>query len=214
MKRPVIIILSSIAILLVVVGAIYALYRREPTAAPVASSQSSVSPTATIAEELITWTDQAGFSFSYPKNLTVNKHDEDQENYAHIEFTDPAHPGTLVIWAKDTTAADAAGWVKSDKSLTGGVVIDTKLGGLEAKKILVNAGESKRVVVGTVSDQIAFSLDANMADSAYWQHILDTVSGSFVFTPASGAESGEGAPAEEQPADEEEEVTYLGLRVA
>jgi hypothetical protein len=47
--------------------------------------------------------------------VTVDKHDEDQENYAHIEMTHKDQPGTIIIWAKDTTAVDGAGWVKKEK---------------------------------------------------------------------------------------------------
>src|SRR5574340_1306294 len=59
-------------------------------------------------EEFLTWEDQSGFSFRYPKSITIDKHAEDEVNYAHIELTDKNNPGTIIIWAKDTSADDAA----------------------------------------------------------------------------------------------------------
>ena len=54
----------------------------------------------------------AGFSFSYPEGLTVDKHDEDQENYAHIEMTLKDTLGNVIVWAKDAPASDLAAWIK------------------------------------------------------------------------------------------------------
>lgn len=148
-------------------------------------------------QELTTWNDPAGFSFQYPKELSLNKHDEDNQNYAHLEFTNKDNPGNLIVWAKDTTAADSAAWVKADKRFTEGNIIDTTLGGLLAKKAIID----KMLVTGTVDDGIVFTIESTSEDSGYWSKVHDTIASSFKFTPVGGASSG-GAP--EEPVDEEE----------
>ena len=49
--------------------------------------------------KLLSWDDPAGFTFQYAEGLTVNKHDEDKDNYAHLEITNASQPGKLIVWA-------------------------------------------------------------------------------------------------------------------
>ena len=63
------------------------------------SQQQAVSGTP-IPVKLLTWNDPNGFSFQYPEGLVINKHDEDRENYAYLEFTHSAHPGNVIVWGK------------------------------------------------------------------------------------------------------------------
>ena len=51
--------------------------------------------------QLVVWDDPAGFTFEYPQDLKVDKHDEDKENYAHVELTSPGRQGRVIVWAKD-----------------------------------------------------------------------------------------------------------------
>lgn len=214
MKRKIIIAAAVTGVVIAGFGTMF-WYKTWGIRAPVVNGTAMPSPSATpVPAELVTWNDQAGFSFSYPKNLSVNAHEEDQDNYAHIEFTEPSHPGKLIVWAKDTTAVNAGAWLSAVKEFSGGVAVDTKLGGLDAKKVLISGGAVRKAVVGTVSDQIVFYVETDLEDPGYWQEVANTVVGSFAFTPEGGGSSDGGAPAEEQPADEEEEVSGLRLPVA
>ena len=90
----------------------------------------AVIPTPTPAVESTTWNDPAGFSFQYPKNLTVDNNEDDDANYAHVELTNAAHPGNIIVWVSDLPKK----WPPE-----GGMSIDTTLGGLPAKKIVTTA---------------------------------------------------------------------------
>ncbi len=159
----------------------------------------SVSPTPT-PQELLTWTDQAGFTFQYPKDVTVDKHDEDQVNYAHIEMTHKDKMGTIIVWAKDTNAADSAGWVKKEKGLSGGTVFDTVLGGISGKKVLLTTPK-KVIVSGVVDEGILFYVEGSFEDSLYWTSAYDTITSSFTFVKEKQT-----APVGIDPVDEEEVV--------
>lgn len=162
------------------------------------------------AMERATWKDQAGISFQYPKELTTNKHDEDQDNYAHIEFTHKDHPGSVIVWVKDVPAKvyDAAGWVKSERKFVDAPVFDATLAGKIAKRILVTTPK-KMIVIGTMSDDLLYYIEASLEDSEYWTNVSDTISKTFTITPqeistasSAGADVGTG----DEPVDEEEVV--------
>lgn len=143
--------------------------------------------------KLLTWDDPAGFTFSYPEGVVVNKHEEDQENYAHVEMTHPDHKGSLIVWAKDLPAGvtDVATWVKKDPQLSKGVSLDTSLGDSVAEKTLVTNPE-KRMVIGTIYDGLLFYVESTLTDETYWEAAINTVTGSFVFKPTET--SGQSAP--------------------
>lgn len=149
------------------------------------------SPTPTPAFDLTTWKDDAGFSIQYPKELRTNRHEEDNDNYAHLELTTSDHPGKIIVWVSDlpkgVTTLDS--WVK--KSFTGATSLDTTLGGEPAKKILTSA-PYKMLTVGAISDNLLFSVEGTLTDSEYWTRVHDEITGSFAFTqdaPSSAAPS-------------------------
>ncbi len=146
----------------------------------------ATAPTPTPAFELTIWKDEAGFSFQYPKNLSVNKHEEDNENYAHVELTSRDHPGKIIVWVKDVPAGVTTldSWVK--KFYTGATTLDTKLGGEPARKILAST-PVKTLTVGTISDNLLFSVEGTLSDSDYWTRVHDTITGSFAFTDESSS---------------------------
>jgi len=161
--------------------------------------------------QLLTWNDPNGFTFQYPEGLSINKHDEDKENYAHLEFTHPDHAGNLIVWGKDPArgVTDAAGWVKNEKRFTGASVLDTQLGGQVAKKIMIE-GITRIVVSGAVYDTILWSVEAKLEDAKFWTDVHTTITDSFSFVsvkePGSEATSEPASVVETQAADEEEVV--------
>ena len=184
--------------------------KRSAPAQPVPQNQMvTVTPTP---EPLLTWSDPNGFTFKYPEGMVVNKHDEDKENYAHLEFTHPQHPGRLVVWGKDPARGvmDAASWVKNEKRFIGASVVDTELGGQKAVKVMID-GITRILVTGAVYDNIVWSVEATLEDAAYWTGVHTTIANSLAFVPVKepgSAASSESAPAvvEDVAVDEEEIV--------
>jgi hypothetical protein len=172
-------------------------------------NQTEVSVSPTPKEELVTWDDPAGFSFQYPKGLTVDKHDEDQENYAHVELTSPTHKGRVIVWGKDTTATTIAQWLKNEKSLKDAVSVDTTLGGNEAKKVMVKV-PIKKQITATLDEDILVMVETELVEEEFWQSVNDTIVGNFSFiTNQKDETTGGDSGAFDQPpveADEEESV--------
>lgn len=100
-------------------------------------SQSHVSPTSQPVEPtptptsvaLTTWTDEAGFSFQYPEGITIDKHPDDNADYANLTLNlSPSN--TVNIIMSDNTYKDLNAWAGQN------LAVDTTLNGKLAKKII------------------------------------------------------------------------------
>lgn len=194
------IVSGAIIIVGIIIGLIIFFFQKKSTV--ISPGEAVVlTPTPVPAVELTTWNDPAGFSFQYPKDLSVNNNENDTINYAHVELTSATHPGSVIVWASDLTVKDLNAWVK--KFYPASTSIDTTLGGEAAKKILVSTPSAK-LVVGTISEGLLFYVDGTLTDKAYWQTVEDGVVKTFAFTPdTSSAGSGQAAA---ESVDEEEVV--------
>lgn len=182
------IVTGVIIVLCVVAGGIF-VYSAKNSKVITPGETVITTPTPTV--EMTTWNDPAGFSFQYPKDLTINNHEDDNDNYAHVELTSKDYPGNIIVWASDLTVKDLNAWVK--KFYPSSTSIDTTLGGEPAKKILL-ASTSAKLIVGTISDGLLFKVEGTYTDKQFWQPIQDTIVKNFSFiadtsAPASGVES-------------------------
>lgn len=198
MVKKKIVIISGIIVLLLIVVAVLVLHPQFTFQSKEHITEKGT-PTPTPKEELIIWDDPAGFTFQYPKGLQLNKHDEDKENYAHVELTNPDHKGSVIVWEKDTTATTIAQWLKNEKSLASAVSVDTTLGGNEAKKVMVKEPNVKQITA-TLDEDVVVMVEANLEDQKYWQRVNDTIIGSLSFSTsqktntAGGDSSAQGEP--------------------
>lgn len=174
------IIIGITAVSLIMIGLGIFIWTSNSTSKKVSIDNSEkISPTPISAIEAL-WDDQAGFTFKYNSALKFDKHDEDTQNYAHIEFVDANHAGSIIVWAKDTTAVDLAAWVKTEKVFQGANVIDTTLAGQPAKKIMME-NPVKTTITGTISDGIVFTVEGKIADQTFWMPEYDRIINSFQF---------------------------------
>lgn len=206
--RKKIIAIGLISIVGVGAGVLYSVFKKSSR---IQGSTSTVGALPTPSPVLALWNDPAGLTFRYPEGLVIDKHDEDTQNYAHLEMTNRNHRGNVTIWAKDTTAVDLQSWVRTDARFKGANIIDTTLGNISAKKIVIPS-TPKMVIVGTITDGILFTVESSLEDSVYWEGVQSTIVDSFLFTPVendaasdeTGTQSNDGGSSEE--AVDEEEV--------
>lgn len=196
----------GIVIIILLVGGMSAFILWKQRQKPADSSSTQTQTQNQTTEEVTLWEDQAGFSFKYPKVLSFDKHDEDEVNYAHIEFKSATHSGRLIVWAKDTTYSDVSSWVTKDKTVMSVASVDTTLGGQPAKKIILSV-PSKKIIIGTISDQILFTVEAEPTEGdSYWTTVSDTIASSFAFTPSANSAAGTTSSEDAGPSVDEEEV--------
>lgn len=127
------------------------------------ATTSSTSPIPTPVT-LVTWEDEAGFSFQYSQGIDINKHAEDTLNYANLTLSDPGKIGSIDI-------------VMSDKNNTMDKwtdAIDTVLGGKDGKKNMTTTG----MTIGVIDNDVLVTLKRSsqlspLLESA-WQSITDS----------------------------------------
>lgn len=177
-KKKLIILIIIITFLVILTGGGYYYWIRRNYVSPISTVQVTPTVTVTELEELSTWEDQSQIKFQYPKSLSMNLHDEDTENYAHLEFTSLIHPGNLIVWVKDTNFSTIDAWVKSVGATNG---IDTTLGGQKAKKVMISEPK-KKILIGLLQNGYAYEIEADPIDFPYWNHVFDVVTESFSFS--------------------------------
>ncbi len=145
-------------------------------------SSTLVSPLAEKEKEtkLLVWEDPAGFKFSYPQEIEIDNHPEDQENYAHLELTSASHSGSILIWMRDTDYKTIEDWLKKDSEALGGQVFDTDLGGNPAKKVAFL--NPKKLITATLDVDVLVLVELK-ADDEWWNRTYNQILETFEFIP-------------------------------
>jgi len=178
-KKPVIII---VCVALVGAGA-FGIKNSLNTAKQLNPSPVAATPTPSpMATEL--WDDPSGFSIAYPKTIAINKHDEDSVNYAHVEMTATPSAGSIIIWAKDTTAPSVDAYIKADKTWKNALCLDTTLGGKPAKKCLLKE-PVETSWVGAIVEGIVYYIESKPNAESFWQDTANAIASSWKWTDAS-----------------------------
>jgi len=179
MKKKVLIIIG--VLVLIAIGVFVFLYQK-----PSSKMVNPLTQTEQNQEgKLLVWEDPAGFKFSYPEEIKINPHEEDEENYAHLELTVDSHSGSILIWVKDTTYKEIADWVKKENSAGSAQVFDSELGGNPAKKLALN--NPQKLVTATLDGNAIVLIEVYPQDS-WWNETYNQILKSFEFIPLQGEE--------------------------
>lgn len=159
--------------------------------------------------QLTKWDDPLGFSFSYPSELKLNPHDEDQENYAHIEITSSTESGKIIVWSSDTEFSNIEDLIKDDPIATNASSLDTNLGGISAKKLYFSQPE-KKLMTAAIYDDLLFLVELYPGNGTYWGKIYDELLKNFSFGTMAKSTTNNGeeevSSGEEGGIDEGEEI--------
>lgn len=164
------------------------------------SSNSTISPLSNQSEtsenqNLKTWEDPAGFKFSYPDKVAIDNHPEDEENYAHLELTNPAYSGRILIWMKDKTEKDLETWLANQEGEFQS--FDSELAGQSAKKLAFTT--PKKMVTAIFDQEVIILLEVYPEDE-WWTKTYDQILTSFELTPLAGEDKAKSqAPGAWQP---------------
>jgi hypothetical protein len=171
--------LGLVILLLVLAGVIVfvSFKKTGPLVSPVTQEEEEV--------KLLTWEDQAGFSFLYPEDVEIDPHPEDKVNYAHLELTSPDYSGRIFIFVKETDFAQIDDWVEKEASL-GAQVLDTNLGGEPAKKVAYT--DPEKMVVSAIDVDALVLLELEPDSGGFWQGVFDQILSSWAFIPIEGEE--------------------------
>jgi len=138
------------------------------------------SPTQTEAK-LTIWQDPAGFKFSYPEDIKIDDHPEDEENYAHLELTSVSHPGSILVWMKDTDYKTIEDWAKNQGNDV--QIFDSELGGKPAKKVAYF--NPQKLTTATIDVDVLVLVEL-VSDDEWWAKTYNQILSSFEFIPLQG----------------------------
>lgn len=128
----------------------------------------------TISDTFIEYTDPAGFSFSYPDNLSLIKNEiEDDEIYADLQLNSNNVSGSLNLKITDSELNSLDEWEK----LNTGTVKEVPLGNLKAKEIRLK----DRLLLGALDQGIFFTIEMPLLEEDFWNKVYDQVLKSFSF---------------------------------
>lgn len=139
-------------------------------------------------ETLITYTDPAGFEFSYPDNLSISKAEiEDPKIYTDLEIYSKDVSGSIKIKIADTKIATLSAWLKDNNIPDSNAPKETKLGNLKALEVKTN----DRLMLGALDQGVLFTVEMPRVEEDFWMKVYDKVASGFTFvTPEETATSG------------------------
>lgn len=123
-------------------------------------------------ENLIDYQDSAGFSFSYPDDLSLNKNETD-DSYSDLEVFSSKVSGSLKLRIIDSEYKSLDEWV----SLNKGTERKVSLGNLKGWEITTN----DRLLLGALDQGIFFSIEMPLIEKDYWQVVYQKILSSFSF---------------------------------
>ncbi|MBI2593635.1 hypothetical protein HYW44_03255 [Candidatus Daviesbacteria bacterium] len=140
-------------------------------------------------ETFIEYTDPAGFSFSYPDNLSIEKADtEDPNSYADLQIFSKDVNGSIKLRIEDTKLKSVDEWIKSNNIPDTAMSKENKLGNLDAKEVRT----TDRLMLGAVDQKILFTIEVPLVEEKFWMKVYEKILSEFSFvTPeANNASSG------------------------
>ncbi len=173
MKKKVVILgIIGVIVVGIVVGCVVISSRKNSQMKQASSSTDMVKVETTLYQD-----PQLGFTFSYPTSLTLNPHEEDQENYTHAQFSKGQTDGGVIVWVKDTKYTTLEAWQKGDKELATSSAIDTTLASLPAKKIVT----ADKLYVAAIDNSLLYLVELDGKDPVL-QSAFTTMVESFRFS--------------------------------
>ncbi|MBI3282447.1 hypothetical protein HYZ70_00010 [Candidatus Curtissbacteria bacterium] len=133
----------------------------------------------------LTYTDESGFSFKYPKGIKVSDvTPQDDSYYTVLSLVKGGQ--TLTITAKDTSAKTPDGWLGQDPTYRGATLAGaTTLGGISAKEYAYG----EKLLTVAVDKGVVYLIEGPK-DSGFWEDTQNLITSNFIFA-GSVAQTGE-----------------------
>src|SRR3989344_292397 len=144
----------------------------------------SIKEKAKPSETLITYTDPAGFEFSYPDNLSISKTEiEDPKVYTDLEVYSKDVSGSIKLKIADTKIATLSAWLKDNGIPESNTPKETKLGNLKALEVKTN----DRLMLGALDQGVIFTVEVPLVEEDFWMKVYEKVISGFSFVSAEDA---------------------------
>lgn len=209
MRKVILVSAFTLGVIVLVVGSYYVFSRQQDISSPLPveewkrQDQEEKIPSLTLKD----YSDDSGFAFRYPDDLTVSRKDvTDNTLYAYIQITSEGHPGSILVRVYDDKNPSLDSWIASNKKLADYVasVKDITLADIAARQIKTNDS----VVTAALDQGVLFAIEVfPQNEKAYWLAAYNSIVETFAFASAqSSSGSNQGGPTSDDVIFEGEEV--------
>lgn len=171
--------LGVTALVIVISFAVFFLNRGK-TAAPQSPSVSGQKE-----EEKETFLDESGFSFNYPKSVTVSDETPDDDAYySLLEVTKDNNPKGISITLRDTKFDNLDKWVKSGKDIPSDAALvgATSFAGFSAKQYTTD----NKLWTAAIDKGVLYLIEAQK-DADFWEKTNDLIVSTFALVQPKAA---------------------------
>lgn len=172
MKKSTLIIIASLFLVLGGVGGYFIISARNKTSQPVSKESGTTKETVLKAD--LTYKDESGFSFGYPKGIKITDvTPEDDNYYTQLELAKGNE--SLTITVKDA---------KEDSYQKLSLVGATSLGDLPAKQYT----QDGKLITAAFQDGILYSVEG-LKDGSFWENTQNLIVSSFTLAKPTTSDS-------------------------
>lgn len=133
-----------------------------------------VMPSETVKE----YQDEAGFSFSYPDNLSITKNEiTDDSTYSDIQISSKDVSGSLNLKITDSKFKSLDEWLSSNKEASKDKPKEVKLGNMKAAELKT----ADRLLLAAVDQGILFTIEMPLIEQDFWTKVYNKVLANFSF---------------------------------
>lgn len=176
MSRKLVLILSIIAVLITGI-LIFNPFKQNNNLLSPLSLQTTVKQT--LSDNVTEYVDPAGFSLSYPDNLSITKNDiEDTVTYADIQLSSKDVSGSLNLKITDSKFKTLDEWIKLNKAAATEEPKEVSLGSIKGTEIMTK----DRLLLGALDSGIFFNIEVPLIEKDYWMKVYSKVLAGFSFT--------------------------------
>ncbi|MBI2022637.1 hypothetical protein HYS97_02225 [Candidatus Daviesbacteria bacterium] len=159
-------------------------------------------------QTFIEYADPAGFTFSYPDNLSISKTEiEDQSTYADLQLFSKEVDGSVNLKIADSKFKSLGEWFKQNQIPSSNTPIEKKLGNLKALEVKT----ADRLYLGALDQGVLFTVEVPLVEQDFWLKVYDKVLADFTFGSPEVANSAESAGS--QPTNSSNDVVFEGEEV-
>lgn len=132
-------------------------------------------------ETFIEYTDPAGFTLSYPDNLSLEKNEVDINTYADLQLSAKGVNGSLALKISDSKFASIDDWVRINQNASKEPPKEVKLGELRALEVRLN----DRLLLGALDQGVLFTIEMPLVEEDFWMKVYNKILAEFTFVPPS-----------------------------
>lgn len=135
-------------------------------------------------ETLKDYSDPAGFSFTYPDNLSLTKQETvDNSTYADLLVSSKDVSGSLSLKITDSKFKSINDWLKLNQAAALEKPEEVKLGTLPAIQLKLK----DRLLLGALDQGIFFNIEMPLVEENFWTKVYGKILAGFSFAPPTAA---------------------------